>query len=102
MQGKSLYSRAGRRRAPSAGFSTPASAPHWEPSPRLSVQAWAWCKAFAARHERILPAAASALVALLLIGGWRLLHPAPRVLTQWDIDNAVKYTLSHTDAPPAD
>ena len=35
-------------------------------------------------------------------GGWRLLHPDPRVLSQWDIDNAVKYTLSHTDPAPAD
>ena len=39
------------------------------------------------------------LVTLALLGGWRLLHPAPAALTQWDIDNAVKYTLGHT--PPA-
>ena len=39
---------------------------------------------------------------LALLGGWQLLHPAPRALSQWDIDNAVKYTLSHTDPPPAD
>lgn len=43
-----------------------------------------------------------ALVVLLLFGGWQLLHPAPRPLSQWDIDNAVKYTMSHTDPPPAD
>ncbi len=39
---------------------------------------------------------------LALLGGWQLLHPVPRALSQWDIDNAVKYTLSHTDPPPAD
>ena len=39
---------------------------------------------------------------LVLLGGWHLLHPPPRSLTQWDIDNAVKYTLSHTDPAPAD
>ena len=103
MKRKSLYSRAGRQRD-SAG-SIPSQAPQharWEEPPRLSAQVWTWSKAFAARHERILPAVASALAVLLLIGGWQLFHPAPRVLSQWDIDNAVKYTLSHTEAPPAD
>jgi S1-C subfamily serine protease len=42
------------------------------------------------------------LTVLALVGGWQLFHPAPQTLTQWDIDNAVKYTLSHTDEPPAD
>jgi hypothetical protein len=42
------------------------------------------------------------LVMLLLIGGWQLFHPAARVFTPPDIDNAVKYTPSHTDPPPAD
>ncbi|HVV27399.1 MAG TPA: trypsin-like peptidase domain-containing protein [Rhizomicrobium sp.] len=49
-----------------------------------------------------MPAAAAVLVVLALLGGWRLLHPLPRPYTQWDIDNAVKYTLSHADPPPAD
>ncbi|MBA2588269.1 MAG: trypsin-like peptidase domain-containing protein [Alphaproteobacteria bacterium] len=103
MKRKSLYSRAGRQRG-SAG-SVPSQAPQhaqWEESPRLGAQLWSWSKSFAARHERILPAVASALAVLLLIGGWQLFHPGPRALSQWDIDNAVKYTMSHTDAPPAD
>ena len=29
-----------------------------------------------------------------------LLYPNPAALTQWDIDNAVKYTLGHTPQPP--
>jgi serine protease DegQ len=101
---KSLYSRAGRRRSSVDG--APASVtPVWadnNPAPPLHAQAWAWAKAFSKRHDRSLPAVAAVLVMLLLIGGWQLLHPAARVFTQWDIDNAVKYTLSHTDPPPAD
>jgi S1-C subfamily serine protease len=42
------------------------------------------------------------LAVLAIVGGWQLFHAGPRALTQWDIDNAVKYTLSHTDEPPAD
>ncbi|MEO8300870.1 MAG: trypsin-like peptidase domain-containing protein [Rhizomicrobium sp.] len=80
-------------------------APVWageEPAPPLHKQFWAWARNFAKRHDRTLPAAAAALAVLAILGGWRLVHPAPRVLSQWDIDNAVKYTMSHTDAPPAE
>jgi len=101
---KSLYSRAGRRRVSQDGVSTSVT-PAWadiHPAPPVRAQAWAWIKAFANRHDRTLPAVAAVLVMLLLIGGWQLFHPAARVFTQWDIDNAVKYTLSHTDPPPAD
>jgi serine protease DegQ len=102
MKRKSLYSRAGRRRGSADGVPSPVAQSLWGETPRISAQLWTWSKAFAARHARILPAMASALVVLILIGGWRLFHPSPRALSQWDIDNAVKYTLSHTDAPPAD
>ncbi|HET7085126.1 MAG TPA: trypsin-like peptidase domain-containing protein [Rhizomicrobium sp.] len=80
-------------------------APVWEdtnPAPSLVTQLSSWAKSFARRHDRSLPAAAAALAVLALIGGWHLAHPTPKALTQWDIDNAVKYTLSHTDPPPAD
>ena len=53
------------------------------------------------KHDRSLPAAAAVLVSLALIGGWQLFHPAPAALTQWDIDNAVKYTLGNTPPGPA-
>jgi len=99
---KSLYSRSGRRRAPADGaYSHAASA--WagqDEAPAVRTQLVAWVKAFAKKHERTLPAVAAVLAILVLLGGWQLLHPAPRALTQWDIDNAVKYTLSHTDPPP--
>ena len=49
-----------------------------------------------------MPATAAILVTLALLGGWRLLYPAPAALSQWDIDNAVKYTLGHTPPAPAD
>jgi len=71
-----------------------------ERPPPLGKQLRDWCKTFAGRHDRSLPAVAAVLAVLAILGGWRLLHPTGRALTQWDIDNAVKYTLSHTDAPP--
>lgn len=61
-----------------------------------------WIRKIAGRHQRSLPAACAVVIVLALLGGWRLAHPEPRALSQWDIDNAVKYTLSHTDPPPAD
>ena len=103
MQRKSLYSRAARRRAPRDGASQEAFT--WiDQQPTVSVRArlsGAW-KRLLARHERIVPAAAMALALLLLFSGWQLMHPVARVLSQWDIDNAVHYTMSHTDAPPAE
>ena len=42
------------------------------------------------------------LVVLAILGGWRLLYPLPAALTQWDIDNAVNYTLANTPPAPAD
>jgi serine protease DegQ len=101
---KSLYSRAGRRRVSQDGVSTSVT-PVWADTnlaPPVRARVRAWALGFANRHDRSLPAVAAVLVMLLLIGGWQLFHPAARVFTQWDIDNAVKYTLSHTDPPPAD
>ena len=104
MKRRPLYSRAERRRVSPQGASAPAS-PDWterDSAPSLVAQLSSWSKKFAQRHERTLPAVAAGLAVLVIMGGWQLLHPSPRQFTQWDIDNAVKYTLSHTDAPPAD
>jgi serine protease DegQ len=68
----------------------------------MAAQISDWVKKFSGRHERGLPAALAVVVVLALLGGWRLLHPEPQALTQWDIDNAVKYTMSHSDPAPAD
>jgi serine protease DegQ len=103
MKRKSLYSRAARRRVPGEGVSPDTYA--WadiHDTPPLRTRLSGWGKARLARHERSVPAVAMALVLLLLFGGWQMIHPLPRVLGQWDIDNAVHYTMSHTDAPPAE
>lgn len=74
----------------------------WEvQEPSLFKLGWARIKTFARRHDRSLPALAAILVTLGLIVGWQFWHPAPAPLTQWDIDNAVKYTLGHTPPGPA-
>ena len=103
MQRKALYSRAARRRTPREGVSQEdfswADAEPTVPLRKRLSGAW---KKLLVRHERIAPAIGMALVLLLLFGGWQLLHPAARILSQWDIDNAVHYTMSHTDAPPAE
>ena len=104
MKRKALYSRATRRRSTmpgGAGFDSD-DALLWQPepeSPRLGTVAWQKIKSFTARHDRSVPSILAVLVTLLLIGGWRLAFPGPAALTQFDIDNAVKYTLGHT--PPA-
>ena len=104
MKRRPLYSRAERRRVSPEGASSSVP-PDWaeqDDAPSPVAQLSSWSKNFARRHERTLPAVAAGLAVLAIVGGWQLFHPAPQALTQWDIDNAVKYTLSHTDEPPAD
>ena len=104
MKRKSLYSRSSRRRSSTeAGPSY--ETPVWQDeaaAPPLGAQLSQWVRKILTRHQQGVPAVLAVVVVLALFGGWRLLHPDPGVLSQWDIDNAVKYTLSHTDPPPAD
>jgi S1-C subfamily serine protease len=113
MQRKALYSRATRTR--SAGGSAwaaraggqPSPQPQWtdeidDAGPPVLAPAWARCKRFCGRHERPLLVAVSILLSLGAIGGYSLLHPGPRPLTQHDIDGAVQYTLAHSPRAPAD
>jgi serine protease DegQ len=105
MKRKALYSRAARRRqaAPDGVGPQAEQADLWQPEdagPRLGALYWQKAKSFTARHDRAVPAATAILVTLALLGGWRLLNPSPAALTQFDIDNAVKYTLGHTPQPP--
>ena len=104
MKRRPLYSRAERRRVSPEGASSsvPSDWAEQDDAPSPVAQLSSWSKNFARRHERTLPAVAAGLAVLAIVGGWQLFHPAPQALTQWDIDNAVKYTLSHTDEPPAD
>ena len=105
MKRKPLYGRATRRRSVSSRQGedrfVPFAFDDVEQGSSLTAQLWRKIKAFTARHDRIVPASLAILVTLGLIGGWRLAHPAPAALTQWDIDNAVKYTMDHTQPPPA-
>src|SRR6185369_4656209 len=104
MKRRPLYSRAERRRVFPEGASSsgPSDWTEQDDAPSPVARLSSWSKKFARRHDRTLPAVAAGLAVLAVVGGWQLFHPAPRALTQWDIDNAVKYTLSHTDPPPAD
>ena len=104
MKRRPLYSRAERRRVFPEGASSsgPSDWTEQDDAPSPVARLSSWSKKFARRHDRTLPAVVAGLAVLAVIGGWQLLHPAAKALTQWDIDNAVKYTLSHTDAPPAD
>jgi len=104
MKRRPLYSRAERRRVfpEGASASGPSDWTEQDDAPSPVARLSSWSKKFARRHDRTLPAVVAGLAVLAVIGGWQLLHPAAKALTQWDIDNAVKYTLSHTDAPPAD
>jgi serine protease DegQ len=105
MKRKPLYGRATRRRSVSSRQGedrfVPFAYDDVEQGPSLTAQLWRKTKAFTARHDRIVPAGLAILITLGLIGGWRLAHPAAAALTQWDIDNAVKYTMDHTQPPPA-
>jgi len=105
MKRKPLYGRATRRRSVSSRQGedrfVPFAFDDVEQGPSLTAQLWRKIKAFTTRHDRIVPASLAILVTLGLIGGWRFAHPAPAALTQWDIDNAVKYTMDHTQPPPA-
>jgi S1-C subfamily serine protease len=101
---KSLYSRASRRRSraeASPSYEAPVRFDE-AAAPPTAARISDWVKKFSASHERSLPVTLAVVAVLALLGGWRLLHPEPQALTQWDIDNAVKYTLSHSDPAPAD
>ena len=105
MKRKALYSRATRRRPTAPQGARPESdqVDLWQPEdegPRLGTLLWQRTRSFVSRHDRAVPATAAILITLTLLGTWRLVYPTPAALTQFDIDNAVKYTLSHTQPPP--
>src|ERR1043166_6824147 len=101
---KALYSRAARKRSSTGAqkFDFDGAALGWEEQqgPGPFDRAWQKVRAFYARHDRLIPAALAVLVSLAAIGGWRLAHPLPAALTQYDIDSAVKYTLAHPPEGP--
>ena len=105
MKHKTLYSRATRRRSAAPGIVMPGREALWEPEdqgPRLGTLLWQKTRAFCARHDRAVPAAAAVLVTLLVMTGWRMIYPIPQALTQFELDNAVKFTLANTPPGPAE
>jgi S1-C subfamily serine protease len=100
---KVLYSRAARKRSSSERFDFNGAALDWDVQQGPGPFAGLWRKVggFYARHDRLVPAALAVLVSLAVITAWRLAHPLPAALTQYDIDSAVKYTLAHTPEGPA-
>jgi len=105
MKRKALYSRAARRRPLASGESVPPGEhfDFWQPEqqgPRLGTVLWQKTKSFSTRHDRAVPATLAILITLALLGTWRLVYPPPAPVTQFDIDNAVKYTMGHTPPPP--
>ena len=104
MKRKPLYSRAGRRRV-SAGHDPDYPSPDLVgqgSTPSFGRELFQKIRNFARRHERSVPAVVAAVAVLAVLSGWRLLNPGPAQWSQWDIDNAVKYAMSHTDPPPAE
>jgi S1-C subfamily serine protease len=101
MKRKALYSRAARARSPAASVWV-GPADEFSEGPSAIRIARDHIKRFGRRFERPLLVAGSVLISLAAVGGYSVLHPPPRALTQNDIDGAVKYTLAHTPAAPAD
>ncbi len=107
MKRKALYSRATRGRKKSASLlqgSEPAPSfleDDFQDGPSLGAIGWAATRRFVARHDRAASIALSIAIMLLVYVGFSLVFPTPAALTQWDIDNAVKYTLEHTPDGPA-
>jgi len=98
MKRASLYS-AARPRAASpaaarAGAASPEPAPATPPAARASR-----LKSFGSRHQRPLLLAAGALIAALLVALHAAMTPAPRRITQRDIDNAVRHSLETKPLP---
>jgi S1-C subfamily serine protease len=106
-----LYCRATRTRSAAASIGPgyqadgPLSADwaeDFDDGPSVATIAWERIKRFGARHDRAVLVAVSALLAIATIAIWLLLHPAPRALTQNDIDGAVQYSLANAPRAPAD
>jgi S1-C subfamily serine protease len=107
MRREALYSSSTRSRQ--AGRPTPASRPDERAAPppdtpsarpepsRFPRSLW---KLFA-RHERPLLVAGGGLFALLLVLSYAATRPAPRTITQRDIDAAVRHTLETAPLPSA-
>src|SRR5579859_7482327 len=96
MKRASLYSAARPRAAPPAAARADAASP--EPATPPAARA-SRLKSFGSRHQRPLLVAAGALLAVLLVALHAAMTPAPRRITQRDIDNAVRHSLETKPLP---
>ena len=103
MKKGTLYSSSERRQRPLMRVPQPRNAPDPAPHPALGRAAqepealrpsrWSRLRAGARRYERVLLVLAGALFATALVLGHAMMTPAPRGLTQHDIDAAVTHSL---------
>jgi S1-C subfamily serine protease len=90
MQRVTLYSRSGRGRLPQPEDAAPAATPEPQPpAPGLRARA----RGFFHRHHRPVWLAGGVVLAALAVLLHATLNPAPRPITQDDIDLAVRHTL---------
>jgi serine protease DegQ len=107
MRKTALYSRAVRRRKAAAsvlpaGQPTAAPAPAFDAGPSDLGRIRAWIAQRCGRHPRTLLVITSVVLSLALGASYILSRPRVHVLTQGELDAAVRYTLSHTPPAPAD
>lgn len=108
MKRRPLYSRSGKPRT-EGGSSwvkpdgiTPVYAEfELEEGPGLRERARTWWRGFYGRHNALVLVVSSALVTLMLIGGYDLTQAPPQHLTQKQIDAAVNYSIDQRPPDPA-
>ncbi len=109
MNKMTLYSRSLRSRGLGrpAKAARPAAPPDGDPavaiadSDAASPARWARARKFVAQHERILVVACAVLLSLGAMLGYTSYTPAPREISQQDIDAAVLHTLDSSVLPSA-
>ncbi|WP_413987900.1 S1C family serine protease [Labrys okinawensis] len=109
MQKRPLYSRSGKARAEarspwiaSDGITPVYIAGAGETaSPTLRERARLWADTAYTRHRGKALVGACALVCLVIVGGYALLWPPPRALTQGRLNQAVNFALDHRPEQPS-
>jgi S1-C subfamily serine protease len=80
----------------------PAPADEFDAGPSGLDRLWASIRQRCGRHQRAVLVATSVLLSLMLGAAYTLSRPTAHVLTQAEIDAAVKYALANTPRQPAD
>ncbi len=105
MKKTSLYSRSVRRPitdTPPSSEKSRGDGPLQQPAERVAAPPrFARSRRFVARHERILVFASAVFLSVGIVYAYLQLQPAPRPITQHDIDAAVLHTLDSNVLPSA-